>query len=449
MAKKIRTILKGYFDTGDIPTSDNYDNFIDSGLNLSETGTETSLGIISASYLDAANGITSSGNFYGGTMELTGDISCSFISASGITVTSFPVINSASDITASGWIKAPNISSSNTIYSNNITASGNFRIAGSSSFDGEITASNISASGYISASQFIGTLVGGTQANIVQLGTLNQLVVDGNTNIQGGTITLQPTSNVTLTGGLSSSGHISCSILEAHHIVTATGGHITASRATISASKLEVDEITYAGSNTKGLTLSSNITASGYDISGSNIRASSYVLGGTALSTTFTELNYLSGLTSGEATQIKNIGSNAISNTEWSYVASMDQHVHTTSTPAFSGIVSNGTDSTDTTWSESGSFSAAGHSFQITFTGLPIISHERRITDEYMIINNEVVRSTSNVIAQPRYTAGQQRIEPVIYDIANERFSLTLRNIEYITNVDAGADLTINFFIIK
>jgi hypothetical protein len=68
-----------------------------------------------------------------------------------------------------------------------------------------------------------------------------------------------------------------------------------------------------------------------------DITASGYTLDGVALTTTFTELNYLDGLTSGEATQIKNINSNAISDTEWSYVAGGQAHA-TISTPTFAGL---------------------------------------------------------------------------------------------------------------
>jgi len=68
-----------------------------------------------------------------------------------------------------------------------------------------------------------------------------------------------------------------------------------------------------------------------------DITASGYTLDGVALTTTFTELNYLDGLTSFEATQIKNINSNAISDTEWSYVAGGQAHA-TTSTPTFAGL---------------------------------------------------------------------------------------------------------------
>ena len=74
-----------------------------------------------------------------------------------------------------------------------------------------------------------------------------------------------------------------------------------------------------------------NISASG------TISANDYTLDGVALTTTFTELNYLDGLTSGEATQIKNIGGNAISAAEWGYVAGGQAH-GTSNSPTFANL---------------------------------------------------------------------------------------------------------------
>jgi hypothetical protein len=91
-----------------------------------------------------------------------------------------------------------------------------------------------------------------------------------------------------------------------------------------------------------------NVIATGY-ISGSvisssgnigatgKITAGDYELDGVYLTTTFTELNYLDGLTSGEATQIKNIGSNAISSAEWGYVAGGQAH-GTSNSPTFANL---------------------------------------------------------------------------------------------------------------
>ena len=69
-----------------------------------------------------------------------------------------------------------------------------------------------------------------------------------------------------------------------------------------------------------------------------DITASGYTLDGVALTTTFTELNYLDGLTSGEATQIKAIGTKTISNTQWGYVGNMNQDVVSTAATTFAGL---------------------------------------------------------------------------------------------------------------
>ena len=90
--------------------------------------------------------------------------------------------------------------------------------------------------------------------------------------------------------------------------------------------------------SSSGNTITANITSSGnISSSGGTVQASNYTQGNTALTTTFTELNYLDGLTSGEATQILAIGSNAISNTEWSYVATM-QDISTGAIPTIAGL---------------------------------------------------------------------------------------------------------------
>ena len=61
MAKYNRTILKGYFQTGNIPSQAQYGDLIDSNLNLSDTGVQIVPGTLSSSIL-ISNEITSSGN---------------------------------------------------------------------------------------------------------------------------------------------------------------------------------------------------------------------------------------------------------------------------------------------------------------------------------------------------------------------------------------------------
>ena len=68
MAKQNRTTLKGYFETGDIPSQAQYADLIDSNFNLSETGIQIVVGTVSSSVLESSNNIvakthiTASGN---------------------------------------------------------------------------------------------------------------------------------------------------------------------------------------------------------------------------------------------------------------------------------------------------------------------------------------------------------------------------------------------------
>ena len=74
MAKQTRTTLKGYFETGDIPTGGNYVDLIDSPLmlNTENTGSANILGTITAS-----GDISSSGNVIANTGSFN------YVSASG------------------------------------------------------------------------------------------------------------------------------------------------------------------------------------------------------------------------------------------------------------------------------------------------------------------------------------------------------------------------------
>ena len=49
MSRKTRTILKGYFEVGDIPTEGQYVDLIDSQLNLNDPSTQILSGALSVS----------------------------------------------------------------------------------------------------------------------------------------------------------------------------------------------------------------------------------------------------------------------------------------------------------------------------------------------------------------------------------------------------------------
>ena len=80
MAKQNRTTLKGYFETGDIPTQTQYADLIDSNLNLSETTEQTVAGGLNiGKNITASGNISASGNLIGNNLEVNGNITASGI----------------------------------------------------------------------------------------------------------------------------------------------------------------------------------------------------------------------------------------------------------------------------------------------------------------------------------------------------------------------------------
>ena len=163
MAKKSKSVLKTYFESGDIPNQSQYEDLIDSQFNLTETETQIIEGTLSSSagifdYINLRKGylrgigIDSAkvGTTFavGRSLEVVGTASVDHlqltggnISASGNLITT--------KISASGII-----SSSDSLVTHFITASGGITSSGgitasSAHFSGPITASRISSSGDI------------------------------------------------------------------------------------------------------------------------------------------------------------------------------------------------------------------------------------------------------------------------------------------------------------
>jgi hypothetical protein len=174
MAKQGRPTLKGYFETGDTPSQANYIDFIDSKLNLSDTGVQIAVGTISASILDVSVSITG-----------TNITSSNNISASGAVI----------GTTLTGTILTAtqtNITSVGTLTS--ITSAGN-SILGNALTDTHTFTGHVTSSGNISSS--IGT------------GSFGSLKVDGSSVDFSGL----PTSDPGITGRLyNSSGTIKISV---------------------------------------------------------------------------------------------------------------------------------------------------------------------------------------------------------------------------------------------
>ena len=205
MAEKKRNILKGYFDTGDIPTQGQYRDLIDSQLNLAETGTQTMSGSLIVSQSISTDSISASGNIIAETITASAGIHVGSISNINIS----PTIISNVDVYRFSGNQARLDSTMNhlVIQGNdgdgtkgnlivaNITASGHIKTGGnlhlSSSDNGHITASgNISASGNLISNNI--TASGNISGSITSTGSFGSLVVDGSSVDFSGLPTLDP-----------------------------------------------------------------------------------------------------------------------------------------------------------------------------------------------------------------------------------------------------------------
>ena len=198
MATVTKAVLKTYFEQGDIPTQGQYVDLIDSQFGLGETGTQIIQGTISASAAEfeqmtfkklylPGNGIKSmkvgstftvgktlevSGSLRieEGSISASGDLIITKISASGIISSSNSLVTHF--ITASGGItSSAGITASDAFFSNDITASNNISSSGTiytntlsegNTTTGLTLTGNITASGNISGSGTSILTMGGT-----------------------------------------------------------------------------------------------------------------------------------------------------------------------------------------------------------------------------------------------------------------------------------------------
>jgi len=156
MAKQNRTILKTYFQQGDIPTQGQYADLIDSQLNLNDGGTQILSGSISASNFVSSAGISLAGDISSsGNLEIGHITSSEGASIAGKLTAASAIIT---DITGS------NISASLQLITDKIqqgSATNGINIIGN------ITASGaVSASGTITGNTITGTTVTATTLNV-------------------------------------------------------------------------------------------------------------------------------------------------------------------------------------------------------------------------------------------------------------------------------------------
>jgi|TARA_R110001592_G_scaffold95968_2_gene275967 hypothetical protein len=287
MTKQNRTILKTYFQQGDIPTQGQYTNLIDSNLNLHDgeiqiiSGSVSASGFISNSAITASGNISSSGEVIASSINAT-NITGSNISASLKLITSKIITGSikqgitlVGDITSSG-----NISSSRTITG----LTGSFGRVESTTLNGSlksiqpllsasiISASIIDCEGSVFAQSLF--LRGGNQAELQFSDNNDKIYWDGDDvilSVDDSDIILAQLGGVKIEGSLTASSNISAS------------GIITGEGLYISDDAEIIDRLTVGGTTTlNGNTVVGNASTDTHKFTGhitasGNISASGHI----------------------------------------------------------------------------------------------------------------------------------------------------------------------------
>jgi hypothetical protein len=216
MATVTKTVLKTYFEQGDIPTQGQYVDLIDSQFGLGETGTQIIQGTISASAAEfesmtmkklklPGNGVGSMkvGTTFqiGRTLEAFGSLNLNILYETGSTT----VVDSGS-FSASGDLTIKNIYSSG-----HVTASGII-----SSSDSLVT-HFITASGGITSSAGITASAAFFSGNITASGVITASSIYSSGDVSGSYISaskgIYTAGNITSSGNISSSGLLSVDTL--------------------------------------------------------------------------------------------------------------------------------------------------------------------------------------------------------------------------------------------
>jgi len=247
MAKQNRTVLKTYFESGDIPNQSQYSDLIDSNLNLSEnntgninlTGNITASGNISASGTIFADNFQSTGGDVAGIsftddLNLTGNITASGnISASGIVYGSqgrFPsrvITDQIYAFTGTALTIPDNIN-----LGGHLTASGNISASGDIITPklNVITVGSPTADGYYINN---GQIISGSVAGTLEFGDFDSdgtriKITDTSNTIELSTdnpnaVRVSVDGQIISTGNISSSGTIT-----GQNIILGSGGQINA-----------------------------------------------------------------------------------------------------------------------------------------------------------------------------------------------------------------------------
>ena len=389
MAIKEKSTIKNYFRQGDIPTESQYMDLIDTFVSItgSNTGDLHIIGNITASGAVSSSGTGSFSQLQlpaGGSIQFDSTVGSNdqFITGEehNITIDGDQKVRliASSIVEIGNDVNLPKVSINPT--SGNISSSGNLIV-------NEITASgNISSSGDIYSNKYL-----------IQDGEGNTAINRNNSGILFGNI-YEPMilrgsiTNINQSGGL-----------------WVSAGHITAS---------------------------GNISASGALI------GNSLTLGGTAITSTAAEINYLDGLTSGEATQIKAIDTKTISNTQWGYVGNMNQDVTNGSLVQFAGITITKNEIYEGNYGET--VATEGQSFRLTLADVPFIPGRASgliAKSVPTLIRNSSTTASSVILA----TVATAELSINAFKVVDGFFNISLGNEAF--GDFGGGNVTINFTI--
>ena len=438
MAIQNKTTLKTFFQTGDIPTESQYADFIDSTVTLSgdNTGEVSILGNITAS----------------GNLSASGDL----------------IIN---DITASGNISA----SGNLDITGNVDIDGNLDVDGTTNLDvvdidGAVDmastlniTSHITASGDISSSGDIHTSAlivdEKTAIDTGVSNTLGQLFADPTiVGIDIGRAGSE-TKNIRLLGPVTASGNISASgnvYANTHHVkgelALDTDGS-TQGRV-FSGQTITGIQVGRQGSTNRNIellgpvTASGNISASGnfIGLTGSfgKLETSNIKLGGTEITSTAAEINFLDGVISNVKEAYDTVSYNGTTGvltfTELDNgTDTVDLGVGTADKPTFAGLTIN-KDDVGAAGEYGGTLTAIGQSVKFTISNIPTIpgrASNKVSKPSPTFIRNNVVNSDS-VILITCTTAELSAVgfgNDTVTAIENSGFFLNIGN-------ESGADFT-------
>ena len=496
MAQQNRTSLKNFFQTGKVPTQGQYEDLIDSSLNLSETDTQIIQGELSSSTINTAYHITASGD-----ISSSGDIIAA-TGSFGVVTGSNLSLEADNDVRirldnkseGSGYFRIYEGASANPFWqvkddgktvmggsvlltstdamltvNGDISASATSTISLGTASLGIITGSDKQNTGVnfetpVTASKDItclGTIYGtlGTTSEVTTLGTLTALNVNGNTHITASTmkINMSSTTPLSITGSISSSGgltargEISGSFISSSHGIS-TLGDIKAVNldmegsasfdSTIKAASIGTD----TGNNvvilnSSNLLKTDAINSDVWDTSKNFVDASSGVQYRIPTFTDADSIQGESGLTfNGSALSV----TGTLTVTGRATVAGL-------TTTAVIGIDQQRVEIQEVSWSNGDSIVVDGDSknFVLAFLDIPPIISKTG-TAEYMVMQTGGMSSTSVVLGTPQNVgSGYADLVPVFYKLIDGSCRITWTSgFAGTGDVSGGKSATINVTII-